>query len=418
MKIFPLSLAVAFGIGTAAAFAINQSNFGYRDAKFGPITLDGSINAENALAELSKGLPDGFAKAEIPGGTTHNFGVMAPDEEGEHTFVVKNVGTEPLTLKVGASTCKCTVGTLKNESLAPGEETEVRLTWHVQTNAESFGQSAELLTNDPLKPAIRLEITGDVIRQMEMSPKEWAFGEVASGEPIVLESTIYNFMSKDIRPLESEFSDDALNELSSIEIEAREPNETDDGPRAKARQAFKIKVTIAPGLKQGPISQNFNFAFERIDSEGKAIQPEGDASSVGYFPVSTTGRIVGQLSMIVGSKLRGIPGGGYSYDFGRLEPDDSLTAKAFVVLKGSERENTTLRIGKVEPDGVIKANLVKGADRGSMVLYTLELELIPGEEPIERLGLSDNDIGRVWIESDNPKVAPMQLSVKFALPGK
>ncbi len=418
MKLFLLSLVVAFGIGTAAALAINQSNFGYRDSKFGPITLDGTITAENALAVMSKGQPAGIATAEIPGGTTHNFGVMIPDEDGEHVFTVKNVGTEPLTLKVGASTCKCTVGTLKNESLAPGEETEVLMTWHVSTNADKFGQSAELLTNDPAQPAIRLEIVGDVIRQMEMSPKEWTFGEVAAGEPIVLESTIYSFMPSDMRPLEPKFSDEAMNELTTFEVVPYVPNETADGPRSQARQAFKVTATISPGLKQGPISQNFNFAFEQIDSEGNVVTPDGDKTSVGYFTVVTTGRIVGQLSMIVGSKLRGVSGGGYAYDFGRLDEDDSLTAKTLVVLKGSDRKETTLTIGKIEPEGVIKANLVKGADRGSMVLYTLELELVPSEKPIERLGLSDNDIGKVWIESDNPKVAPLQLSVKFSLPGK
>ncbi len=419
MKMFPLMLVVAFVFGTAAAYAINYSQFGYRDSQFGPLTLDGRVTHANAMAEMNKGIPTtGFAKAEIIGGTNYDFGIMAPDEEGEHVFVVKNVGTEPLSLEVGASTCKCTVGTLDISKLAPGEQTEVKLTWHVKTNAETFGQSAELLTNDPLQPAIKLEISGDIVRQMEMSPKEWSFGEVAAGEPIVLESTIYSFMENDIRPAESKFSDDLLTELMDLEIEPYVPSETNDGARAKARQAFKLKLTLKPGLKQGPVSQNFNFAFERVDSEGKAITPEGDKSSIGYFAVTTTGRIVGQLSMIVGSKLQGVAGGGYQYDFGRLDEDSAKTAKAFVVLKGSESDNTTLRIGKTEPEGVIKATLAKGADRGSMVLYTLELELVPGEQPIERLGLSGNDVGKVWIESDNPKVAPLQLSVKFALPGK
>lgn len=419
MKIFPLMLVVAFAIGTAAAYAINYTQFGYRDSQFGPITLDGRVTSDNAMAEMNKGIPtSGFARAEIVGDRQFDFGIMAPNEEGEHVFVVKNVGTEPLSLEVGASTCKCTVGSLEVTELAPGDQTEVKLTWHVKTNAETFGQSAELLTNDPLNPAIKLEISGDIVRQLEMSPKEWAFGEVAAGEPIVLESTVYNFMDQDIQPAESKFSDDAMTELMDLEIEPYQPNETDDGPRAKARQAFKLKVTLQPGLKQGPVSQNFNFAFERVDDDGNVVIPEGDKSSVGYFPITTTGRIVGQLSMIVGSKLTGVPGGGFQYQFGRLDAEDSKTAKAFVVLKGSERDKTTLRIGKTEPEDVIKATLVKGADRGSMVLYTLELELVPGEQPIERLGLSGDDVGKVWIESDNPKVAPLQLTVKFALPGK
>ncbi len=418
VKVFPLLLVVAFVLGTIAAYSMNYSLYGYRVAKFGPITLDGRVNAANAIASMSEGLPSGYAKADVPGGTTFNFGVMAPEEEGEHSFVVKNIGTEDLSLKVGASTCKCTVGTLENNKLAPGEQTEVKLTWHVKTNAEKFGQSAELITNDPNRPAIRFEIEGDVIRQMEMNPKEWTFGEVAAGEPIALESTIYNFMEDNIRPADSKFSDEEINRLAKIEIQPYQPTEESDGARAKARQAFKIKVTIEPGLKQGPVSQNFNFAFERVDKDGNVVHPEGDKDSIGYYSAATTGRIVGSLSMIVGSKLQGIPGGGYAYEFGRLDEDDPKTAKAFVVLKGSERGNTNLRIGRIEPEGVIRAKLAKGTDRGSMVLYTLELELVPGDKPIDRLGLKNDDFGKVWIESDNPKVPPLQLMVKFALPGK
>jgi hypothetical protein len=53
-----------------------------------------------------------------------------------------------------------------------------------------------------------------------------------------------------------------------------------------------------------------------------------------------------------------------------------------------------------------------------MLLYPLELELIPGKEPIERLGKSKDDYGSVWIESDNPKVTRMRIALKFALEGR
>lgn len=418
MKTFYLLLVATFAVGTAAAFAMNYSYYGYRDSQFGPLTLDGTVTAENAMAVVDEGKPQGLAKAEVIGGTRYNFGVMTPDEHGEHVFVVKNVGSEDLTLRVGASTCKCTVGSLTNDSLAPGEQAEVKLAWHIQTNSDRFGQSAELLTNDPSQPAIRLEIEGEVVRQLEMIPKEWTFGEVAAGEPIELESRIYNFMEHDIAPTRLRFSDEALTELAEFEVQPYEPTEAEDGARADARQAFKVKVTIQPGLKQGPVSQNFQFGFQQLDGEGNPLPPDGETSTEGQLIAATTGRIIGSLSMIVGSRLTGVPGGGYVYDFGRLEEDDRMTAKTFVVLKGSERDNTTLRIGKVEPEGVIRANLEEGATRGSMVLYTLSLELVPGEKPTERLGRHSDDYGRVWIESDNPKVPPLQIAIKFAIPGK
>ena len=56
--------------------------------------------------------------------------------------------------------------------------------------------------------------------------------------------------------------------------------------------------------------------------------------------------------------------------------------------------------------------------RGSMTLYPLEIELIPGDETVERLGKNKDDYGTVWIESDNPKVTKMRVALKFAIEGR
>ena len=119
--------------------------------------------------------------------------------------------------------------------------------------------------------------------------------------------------------------------------------------------------------------------------------------------------------MITSSKLTGQTGGGYVYDFGRITKDDPLKVKTFVVLKGSDRDNTNLSVGEIYPDGVVKATLGEPKGRGSMKLYPLELELIPGKELIERLGNDNEDYGSVWIESDNPKVTKMRVALKFAI---
>ncbi|EMI28199.1 DUF1573 domain-containing protein, partial [Rhodopirellula europaea] len=152
MKTFLVCLIVA-GIGAAIAYNINESSYGRYEPHFGPIDFEGETTAANAMASLKKEWSEDIPKVELPDGNEHDFGIMQPDEEGEHIFRVKNVGDAPLTLKIGASTCKCTVGTLENESLAPGEETEVKMAWTVKTNETTFGQSAELRTNDPTQVA-------------------------------------------------------------------------------------------------------------------------------------------------------------------------------------------------------------------------------------------------------------------------
>ena len=70
------------------------------------------------------------------------------------------------------------------------------------------------------------------------------------------------------------------------------------------------------------------------------------------------------------------------------------------------------------PEGVIKATLGEAKDRGTMTLYPIEIELIPGKDPIERLGTTKDDYGSIWIESDNPKITPMRIAIKFAIEGE
>ena len=53
--------------------------------------------------------------------------------------------------------------------------------------------------------------------------------------------------------------------------------------------------------------------------------------------------------------------------------------------------------------------------RGSQVIYPLNLEIIPGDKPLDYLGKSGTDFGWLWIESDNDKVARMRVAIKFAV---
>ena len=101
------------------------------------------------------------------------------------------------------------------------------------------------------------------------------------------------------------------------------------------------------------------------------------------------------------------------------EQGDSLVANTFVVFKGSEREKTKLSIGEIDARGCDSgdAGRAKRTWIGAAV-STLRLELVRGDETVERLGSDKDDYGSVWIESDNPKVTRMRVALRFAIEGK
>ncbi|MFG0254380.1 MAG: DUF1573 domain-containing protein [Rhodopirellula sp. JB053] len=410
MKTFIACLVIA-AIGTGIGLKINHDRYGHYEPAFGPMTYDGEIDASNAMASISKNWSDKFPKVELPDGNVYDFGVMEPEEKGEHTFVIRNVGDDTLRLKVGASTCKCTVGELGTESLEPGEQTEVKMSWTVKTNESSFGQSAELRTNDPSQVAIRFEIEGQVVRQVQIVPEQVTFGETAAGEPVEFVVKVFNYLGQPMKATDVKFGDDTINELADFDVTQFQPTE-DDGINEAAEQGFRIAATINPGLKQGPVNRNLMLTLMPEDADDDDLEK----GRVVYIPV--TGRIVGALSMLPNSRLKGVSGGGYLYNFGIIGEDDSLTAKAFVVLKGAEQASTKLRIGEIEPSEYVEATLNKPVGQGKMTLYTLQLKLKPGDKSVDRLGLSKGEFGYVMIESDNPKVPALKLLLKFALPAR
>lgn len=415
MKTF-LACLIFAAIGLAVGWNINYQRYGKYESHFGPIDFKGEVTATNAVASLKEGWDKKYPKVELPDGNVHDFGVMSPEEEGEHVFVVKNVGDADLSLVIGASTCKCTVGELGDESLPPGEQTEVKMSWSVKTNESTFGQSAELRTNDPSQVAIRFEIRGQVVRQVQLEPKEVTFGEVAAGEDVDFEVRVYSYLEDEVSLGKVKFTDEETDSLSELAVEPFKPSEA-DGVNADAKQAFLVTAKIKPGLKQGPVNQNISLELVSKEPEAAGETPEADDSKR-YVFIPVTGRIVGALSMLPNSKLRGVSGGGYLYDFGKAELDDTMTAKLLVSLKGQQAESTKLSIGEVSPAESVEVTLDEPVGRGKMVLHALNLKFKPGEKKIERLGMDRDDYGYVMIESDNPLVPPLKLRLKFSLPAR
>ncbi|MDG2222777.1 MAG: DUF1573 domain-containing protein [Rubripirellula sp.] len=421
MKKFLAFLVLATVAGATIAWSVNQRKYGDREVYFASFSMAPS-NYDSLTKVRSPDDVDVSSKArvEVIGDITHDFGVMSPNTDGEHVFKIKNIGEDDLTLRLGATTCKCTLGELKNSTLAPGEESDIKLSWTVKSGQTEFNQTAQVITNDPYQVVLSFEIEGKVVEDLEVVPETWTFGEVATGEPIELSGTIYNFMDQDIKPTDLSFSSQEMTDLSTFEVEPFIPTDEADGSRKIARQAFRVKIKIDAGMRQGAVSQNFVFGFRKLDENGEEVPvPDSDGKEFEYFvSTSTQGRVVGWLGMMLNSKIKGEPGGGYIFNIGKISSDDSLIVKTYVVLKGNERENTKLSVSGIVPDKVISAKLGEPIGRGSMTLYPLEIEFTPGEETVARVGSHSKDYGQIIIGSDNPKVTKMRIALKFSVEGR
>ncbi|MCD0463597.1 DUF1573 domain-containing protein [Roseiconus lacunae] len=408
MKYFWLILLLSVVIGASIGWTTNFVQYGRRDAYFGEIDFTGHVTADNVMEHLKQFHSDSSAVAEVDGEATHDFGAMPPNTKGKHTFVIKNTGSEPLTLELGATTCKCTLGSLEDSSVAPGETTSVEMEWTVASDKTTFEQSAELRTNDPSNPAIRLVVMGRIIRDIELEPELISFGEVTVGEPLEMSTKFYNYLDDDIELIEGEFSSESMTELAEVTFEEFELSEA-DGTHQHANQGFNVVAKVKPGLRQGPMATRLIMVFKKLNEAG---EPVGDKL---YGSAEVAGKIVGPLSMLENTHLKTTDKGGYYWNLGRLGPDDKKEFKALLALKGSEKDGTSLTIGETYPKGVVSAELGKPIGRGKTRLFPITLKLTAGEETVDLLGKNKEDFGWVWIESDNPKVGRMRVAVKVMI---
>lgn len=113
-----------------------------------------------------------------------DFGARDETAVVEHTFELRNTGTEPLDIRHVRATCGCTATQLRQRRLAPGESVplEVTVTLRGRRGRQNF--SVYIHTNDPQNRQYKLELRGSVSREVDVSPPFISFGQISGDETL------------------------------------------------------------------------------------------------------------------------------------------------------------------------------------------------------------------------------------------
>lgn len=139
--------------------------------------------------------------------TPENFdlGTVIYGEVAEHTFVVKNLGDEPLEILRLSTSCGCTKATIAEEDkvIAPGQSVDMLVTFDPavhkdDTDLGDLTRIVYLKTNDPENSEVEVEINAYVIKaeqikSITVTAKQWSFEPnpivVKKGDYVKLEIT-------------------------------------------------------------------------------------------------------------------------------------------------------------------------------------------------------------------------------------
>ena len=125
-----------------------------------------------ALSMLGYGYIKATPGPEVSGGLSpiievtpkfFDFGEVAYGDVAKHTFVLKNAGIQPLEIKRISTSCACTTAKAAIETISPGQETELTVTYDTGAMSGPHGKGEQeriiyIWSNDPISPQIEITI--------------------------------------------------------------------------------------------------------------------------------------------------------------------------------------------------------------------------------------------------------------------
>lgn len=150
-------------------------------------TAAAAVDAEaDAPADETDADADASADADAPmgprivAGEELDFGVVFSREELKGEIEFRNDGDSTLTIRRIASSCGCTVPReLPKKNYEPGETGSLEVAF--RPRAGKTTKYVTLMTNDPVRPALRIPVSAEVIEPAKLLPVAVQLGQVASG---------------------------------------------------------------------------------------------------------------------------------------------------------------------------------------------------------------------------------------------
>jgi hypothetical protein len=192
---------------------------------------------------LAAGLNPAFAAPKaISDELDFNAGDIQQGSLISHEFVIKNTGSDPLTLKIKSCTC----GGVKYEapsSITPGKTDKIKVSIPTKFLKGSYQRDVLIETNDPEKKEIHFTIRATVQEVLSVEPHSVIFGRVKTGSSETREISITNSSKESV---------------TISEIQIKPGVGVTISPQGKTilkpGQKMKVTATFKPGKDPGAIN--------------------------------------------------------------------------------------------------------------------------------------------------------------------
>jgi len=320
---------------------------------------------------------------------TYNYGVMAQQTTGKHSWVFKNTGVGPLELRGAATSCSCTSTDLfdqkdgksgKTVTLQPGESRPIEVTWNTKMNNGKWGQTVTIATNDLNRPQVVLGFMGTVHPAITTIPGDPSqnLGAVSNEEPTTRRIALYSSDRPDLKITRVASSNTEMVTATSRPLNAEE------AARFKVDKGYAIEVTVNPSPNLGEFSEE--------------VLVETDHPQKAELRFRVRGRVTGPISVMPEkATVRGATSseGGF----------EALTIWA----RG--RSAVNFSVEKKPPGLDVAIEPIPAANataKGSK--YKMTVKVVPGIE-------SGRIIDEIVLKTDDPKAKELRVPVDVLVQG-
>jgi len=323
--------------------------------------------------------------------TSFQFGTMQRGTKKSHNFLIKNVGTVPLTLRVETS-CKCTVAQVTS-NIPPGETGNLLLEWTSNDNGP-FRQSATVFTNDPLNSRIELTIEGTVAAASGVEPQDFLFDKITFGEEKSAEVFLMSMVQDELLISDAQISEPESRDKFDIKIE---PVERESLPNPLAKAGARITLTAKPNLPVGRLHQTLVLRTNLPEAE--------------HLEIPLVGRVVGDIR---------VHGPGWNEEegvllLGKVRSSEGRKARLIIAVRGDDAAGVRFAVQSVDPPE-LKVTIGEPKPlRDTLLHVPVDIEVPAGTRAMVRLHTAQGDEGRVVLSTTHPKIKELVLGVRFAV---
>jgi hypothetical protein len=265
------------------------------------LTAETSLNNEGTSVNIPEQNPVIFF--ENP---DFDFGKIFKGQTVEHVYKFENQGKGTLEISKVKTSCGCTAAMLTDKIISPGKAGEIKATFKSGSFKGNVTKSITVVSNDPNSPNFKLTLSGEIVEEISVKPRNINFGSIYLGKEIdekieIKTTTESNFKIKKITSSKS-FANASITE--------------------KNKDGYTIKVTLKDNHKIGRFSGGIYLETDN---------PRQPKVTIPFF-----GEIIGDITTY--------PNNIY---YGRIIKGKEITQKVFVKIN---KNDIKILNSKVSPD--------------------------------------------------------------------